>query len=330
MGLFTNKKNLCPICGSPTPRLLPTKVEGMPLCKECAEKIDVPNETVQAMTLDDFQRYLAFYDENAPLRERFRNEYRFDVNGWSAEVQIDYTHKLFRLSDAAKGIVYEGGCIRSFQILEDRHPLYEGSAAGLRCRDSKAPEYLDQLRPMYDDYLRDRREYERMRAVMEMADRNRDRDRPGGPPHHHFPEPRFDVKKPVEQYHIIITMEHPYRKEFRGDLDGPDFSFLSPDLMETARKYEEVLDSLDVLAQSLMRLFAPEAPIQRPNGAGPQPVQPVRPVQPVQPVQPIQPVPTSAASVDAVAEIRRFKDLMDQGILTEEEFAAKKRQLLGI
>ena len=37
-----------------------------------------------------------------------------------------------------------------------------------------------------------------------------------------------------------------------------------------------------------------------------------------------------AAPVDAVAEIQKFKTLADQGIITEEEFAAKKRQLLGI
>ena len=43
MGLFSNNKKLCPICGSPTPRLLPTKVEDMPLCKECAGKVDLPN-----------------------------------------------------------------------------------------------------------------------------------------------------------------------------------------------------------------------------------------------------------------------------------------------
>ena len=34
MGLFSNNKKLCPLCGAPTPRLLPTKVEDMPLCKE--------------------------------------------------------------------------------------------------------------------------------------------------------------------------------------------------------------------------------------------------------------------------------------------------------
>ena len=36
MGLFSNNKKPCPLCGSPTPRLLATKVEDMPLCKECA------------------------------------------------------------------------------------------------------------------------------------------------------------------------------------------------------------------------------------------------------------------------------------------------------
>ena len=31
MGLFTNNKKLCPICGSPTPRLLASAVEGQNL-----------------------------------------------------------------------------------------------------------------------------------------------------------------------------------------------------------------------------------------------------------------------------------------------------------
>lgn len=34
--------------------------------------------------------------------------------------------------------------------------------------------------------------------------------------------------------------------------------------------------------------------------------------------------------VDPVEEIRRFKELMDEGILTQEEFEAKKKQILGI
>ena len=37
-----------------------------------------------------------------------------------------------------------------------------------------------------------------------------------------------------------------------------------------------------------------------------------------------------AANVDAVAEIKRYKELMEQDVITEEEFTAKKKQLLGI
>ena len=43
MGLFSNNKKLCPICGSPTPRLLATVVDDQPLCKACAAKIDLPD-----------------------------------------------------------------------------------------------------------------------------------------------------------------------------------------------------------------------------------------------------------------------------------------------
>ena len=37
MGLF-GKKQECPICGNPTPRLLPTVIEDKPICKECDKK----------------------------------------------------------------------------------------------------------------------------------------------------------------------------------------------------------------------------------------------------------------------------------------------------
>jgi hypothetical protein len=36
------------------------------------------------------------------------------------------------------------------------------------------------------------------------------------------------------------------------------------------------------------------------------------------------------AAADATAQIKQIAELHDQGILTDEEFAAKKKQLLGI
>ena len=78
MGLFSNNKKPCPICGNATPCLLPTKVEGVPICKECDKKIDLPNGVLDSMTLDDFRRYIDFYNKNQVLRERFHPEYRFE------------------------------------------------------------------------------------------------------------------------------------------------------------------------------------------------------------------------------------------------------------
>ena len=76
MGLFSNNKKLCPLCGAPTPRLLPTKVEDMPLCKECAAKIDLPGGTLDTMRVADLETYMACYEENKPLRDAFTETMR--------------------------------------------------------------------------------------------------------------------------------------------------------------------------------------------------------------------------------------------------------------
>ena len=75
MGLFSNNKKLCPICGSPTPRLLATVVDDQPLCKACAAKIDLPAGSLANMSIEAFRNYLDFYEENTateplPLPQR--------------------------------------------------------------------------------------------------------------------------------------------------------------------------------------------------------------------------------------------------------------------
>lgn len=38
----------------------------------------------------------------------------------------------------------------------------------------------------------------------------------------------------------------------------------------------------------------------------------------------------SDKNIDPVAEIRKYKELIDDGIITKEEFDEKKKQLLGM
>jgi Short C-terminal domain len=42
------------------------------------------------------------------------------------------------------------------------------------------------------------------------------------------------------------------------------------------------------------------------------------------------PAPVAPAQQDDMAQIQQLSAMKDQGLLTEEEFAAKKRQILGI
>ncbi len=42
------------------------------------------------------------------------------------------------------------------------------------------------------------------------------------------------------------------------------------------------------------------------------------------------PAPAAPAEVDDAAEIQKYASLKEQGLITDEEFAAKKKQILGI
>ena len=119
MGLFTNNKKLCPICGSPTPRLLASAVEGQNLCKECAAKIDLPDGVFNSMTMDDFREYIKCYDANKPLRDSFTETYRYDFGFFKGSLVLDMDHQLLRLGVVDGAFAMKPSDIKSFRILED-------------------------------------------------------------------------------------------------------------------------------------------------------------------------------------------------------------------
>lgn len=73
-------------------------------------------------------------------------------------------------------------------------------------------------------------------------------------------------------------------------------------------KYDEKVNELHTLARNLMQFIAPGAASAAQTAA---------------------PAQAGGAS-STVEELKQYKALLDAGVLTEEEFAAKKRQLLGI
>jgi len=122
--------------------------------------------------------------------------------------------------------------------------------------------------------------------------------------------PYPNIPEPFERFKVEIYLNHnPYWRVITTDMTGPIFSTTRPDINDYLREYEQDVMRMEELAQVLMGMMdAAAAEVETPPA----------------------PAPAQAPAVDAVTEIRRYKELLDQGIITEEEFTAKKKQLMGI
>lgn len=96
MGLFSNKKNPCVLCGEPTPRLFAKEACGGKLCGDCGKKISMQEELLKSITLDALKEHMAYREENARLHESFEITRSFPIDG--EELRIDDNHKLFYIT----------------------------------------------------------------------------------------------------------------------------------------------------------------------------------------------------------------------------------------
>lgn len=314
MGLFSNNKKLCPICGEPTPRLFPTKVEDMPLCKECANKVDLPDGALDNMSLADFEQYIAFFDGNQTLRDLFTEDYRYSFGFFSNDILLDTSNRLFRLKSYDASFVMEASNLKSFRILEDNVPLFESGNGILKCYQSDVPKRINDMIPMISQYMMQRKQYEMAERMEKMAEQIRDekgREEPMSS--QRYSAQNMEIPVPFRHFRVELKLEHPYWEELTMQQNAPSINQDNPQISDYLREYEEMVDKLHVLASKLIRLMYPGATEAYQN----------KMVGALPPVQ-------SEMQTDAVEEIKKYKDLLDAGIITEEEFAVKKRQLLGI
>ena len=293
MGLFT-KKDPCAICGGKVSGLFPWKIGGHLVCNECHGQVDLPNGVENNMTLEDFQAYRQFREENSQLKAQFQISEQVDFGWLDTKFLFDYSNRLLCMDKNLNTTIFAGQQVKSFIIREDTTPVFEGSAAGLQRYPSMVPDRVFAMAPQIN-HFRMQRDMERMRDRM---DGDRD-DRP---------RPYFDIPEPFRNFNVEIYFDHPYWNVFTADMSGPTFNNEFPDADDYMREYGERFVTMERLAMALMEVAFP--------GGAQQPVQ--------------EAVVNAAGQVDAVTEIQRFKALLDQGIITEEEFTAKKRQLLGI
>lgn len=321
MGLF-GKKDPCAICGGKVKGLFPWTVGGVHICNDCYGQVYLPNGAFNQMSLDDFKGYMAFREENNLLRQKFQVTHQIDFGWFDTKFLFDSGNRLLCMDKNLAATIFEGSQVQSFVIKEDATPLFEGTPAGLRRHVSSVPERIIAMEPQINQHAMQ----ERMQRNLErMADRLDD-DKDDHRPHYHR---TFDIPEPFKNFNVEIRFNHPYWRLFTADMSGPTFNNDYPSVDDYLRQYNEKAATMEDLARALMEVAFPGAPdlgsdpiiTTTINMAGFNPA--------ATRSAPVAAAP-AAGSGDVVAEIQRFKQLMDQGIITEEEFTAKKRQLLGI
>ena len=265
------------------------------------------------MTVDEFREYINCHDANKPLRDSFTETYRYNFGFFKGALRLDLDHQLLRLGDSDAAFAMEPANVKSFRILEDGNVLYEGEKGNFRNYKSDIKERLKELKPRIDEYKMLRHEYE----IMEEMQRNR--EQMSGKEDRDFRdwimEPDFNVPNPVEKFAVEITLDHPYWTGFYKETGAPKFDTEHPSTIDYLDDYTQKTEELHALAQNLMQIIDPQAQEKV--------IDPNAPTQSAPQAAPVQ-------NEDPTVALPKYKALLDAGVITAEEFEAKKKQLLGL
>lgn len=299
MGLFT-KKEPCAICGGKVKGLLPWKIEGQYVCDSCHGVVDVQKDK-EDMTMEQFRQYRAFREENQALKDQFTISQKVDFGAFDTKLVFDFDHRLFCMDQHLGKTVFRGGEIKSFVIQEDGAPIFEGGPQGLVRYESIVPERLTMMAPQLNQILM-------QKQLEDQLNVGRDPD--------HRPAPRFyDIPEPFKKFQVSIYVDHPYWSLLECDRSGPTFDNDYPDVNDYMNRYQEGYWLMENLAQCLMTVAFPDAPAEgAQQGAQ----------------QETQPAAAAASAQDAVSQLKQYKQLLDDGVITQADFDAKKKQLMGL
>lgn len=212
--------------------------------------------------------------------------------------------------------MFEASNLLRFRVMEDRTPLFEGTKEELVCYQSSV---LDRVEGMGDElnrYKMEQRQYEQMKQMDEMLKKQAE-ERGETYISEYIPSPDVDRLKPFEKFYLELELDRAYMKKNVAEytVNAPGFYSTDPSISSYRHDYEQKVADLREVVDQLMAILNPDAPERQASA-------PAAPA--------AQEGPKPSAPADPVAEIQRYKALLDSGAITEEEFTAKKRQLLGI
>lgn len=310
MGLFNKKeRGPCAICGGKLP-MLPYNIDGHQVCYECYGDVNLPKEIMADMTIEKFKEYMAFREKNAMLKQQFQITRQVDFGWFDDKFLFDTENRLLCMDKKLKKPIFEGCQVKSFEIREDQTPLFRGSAEGLTRYTSTVPERVRAMTPQIEQ-LRIQAD---MRQEMERMLEQRRRETGSTET---YSLPTVSVPVVFQKFYVEIQFDHPYWPLFTADKNAPEFSSTTPDVNDYLNGYNENVKLMEELATALMEVAFPGAPERTVASAGVAAVG-------------SDGVSVPGLAVDTMEELRRLKELVDKGILTEDEYTAKKRKLLDI
>jgi len=302
MGLFS-KKPPCPICGGKISWFLPWKIEGEYICDTCYSKIDIEKNKMEHLTMQELKEYLVFYEQNQLLKDKFVISECVDFGSWDTNIVFDYKNKLFCMSKNKDKTVFEGKHLKSFTIKEDSTLLFEGSKNGIRRYTSTVPDRAMALVPQITQFLINKQ----MTRTLDKLD--------DGKENFSVRTEYFNVSEPFRKFNIELRLNHPYWTVIKFQVDGPRFSNDRPDVNEYILSYQRSIGEIEKLVTAFKTVSFAETPEESVGVtlAGAKMVQ-----------------RNTTSSTDVIEEIKKYKELMEEGIITQQEFEVKKKQLLGI
>lgn len=346
MGLFKNNKKQCPICGDATPRLLATKVEGMPICSACADKMDIRQELMNSLTVDQLKDYMAFYETNQPLKQEFKADYEKKTGFMQLTAfRCDYEHKTFRLKTLENAIVYQPEHFVKLEVFEGKNKVITLTKNELHIYKSTVPDFIRslekeidqfnskvQIKDAYVDAQKELRHDEAMRKAREAGEiwneyeyqqKERELERQKEYQNQNN-TPSFKPSMPFNEWKIVLTISHDWGEGIVDTDKQTWFKEERPSVQEGLDAYNKSLKKYIKLAKAFRKVCCPKAKIldesELAADAGGKAETKKETTTAAKPA-------TAASAAD---EIKKFKELLDQGIITQEEFDAKKKQLLGI
>lgn len=337
MGIFTNDKKGCPICGNATPRLFPTKVEGLPLCKECAAKINMEQSMLKNLTINELWDHLDYRKANSETFGSFVDNETHGMGNYTLHMDTD--KRLFYIADGSPSnpALFKFEELVSFNLMEDGRTVIQCNADSYSEGVSSIENYkLPPLKPfvkpsaMVTKPVAAATDKQQGRTSMAKASASSSsqtaEEKPKAP------------DKPVDSLKLSLTLNNPYWKskvynvslrsidsedEIREWVNDYKNTFAAAvDTCEAlagvmgVKTGKQMMNAIKEKAEAILAVQEAEAAAKEAEAAA-------------QAAEVAAKIAKTADDNAAIEMLKKWKELFDMGAITQEEFDAKKKEILG-